>query len=194
MARARSRLAQGADVRAVGLRRRSRRLATSIAARPSFAARLLRLSRRPWKAGRRRARASSRRGHRRGGRSRPRSQQGRGVMPAGLVSGQERGRRRRLRRLDLEPYAVVSGSGDRGPDRPTAARRDVRHRARGDRLRGRRPRLGDATRASPATARRRRIERYGESARVGACAFVDEHGDAARGRPVRARGHRRAAR
>ena len=102
-------------------------------------------------------------------------QQGRGVMPAGLVSGQEQADVVAYVVSDLEPRRVVSADGGRGSDRPTAARGDVRHRARGDRLRGRRPRLVDAR-------GRDRLRRGGADralrrvGAVGACEFVDEHG------------------
>ena len=74
-------------------------------------------------------------------------QQGRGVMPAGLVSGQEQADVVAYVVSISSPVRVGSARGGRGSDRPAPARGDVRHRARGDRLRGRRPRLGDATRA-----------------------------------------------
>ena len=95
--------------------------------------------------------------------------------PPGIVSGQEQ--------ADVVAYVVsISDSvrvgsrrGGRGSHRPPAARRDVRHRARGGRLRGRRARLAHARGRHRATARRRRSTAT-TSRRQSAQRFVDDHG------------------
>ena len=104
-----------------------------------------------------------------------------------------RGRRRRVRRLDLQPvgHLLGSGRGCRGADRPAGACGDLRHLAGVHGLRGRRPRRPDARRSDRLWGGRagralRRVAADGEAVRRGARR-------AARGRPVRARGHRRAA-
>ena len=101
---------EGADVRAVApRRRRTSPVGDVYRGETVFQRELLRLSRRPRKGG---GVGPSACGTRTSTRRMVTAavQQGRGVMPAGLVSGQERGGRRRLRRLHLEPYGVVSAA------------------------------------------------------------------------------------
>ncbi len=102
------------------------------------------------------------------------------------------GGRGRLRRVDLDPVQLGSRHGGRGTDRPPAARGDVRHRPRADRLRGRRSCRGDARgydrlRGGRAGRPLWRVHAVGDGVHRRARR-------ARRRRPVRARGRRRAAR
>ena len=140
-----------------GLRARSARAAT---ARPG------RGRRRP---GARRERARCGHGRRRS------SQQGRGVMPAGLVSGPGRGGRRRLRRLDLQPRRLGSAAWRSRPGSSVCSSR------RRSSSRARRPTTPTSctsrsrTRASTGYGEAAPVERYDESPQS-ALAFVEEHG------------------